>query len=236
MDPVYFIDSDAYDLQKGLLMTQPTLQIYETFASIQGESSYAGKPCFFIRLAGCQLNWCDTKKARSFESGTEMTIAQLLDLTKEAAIPLVEITGGEPLMQKNVVVLAQALLDAGFTVLMETNGAADCSILPDGVIRIIDMKTPSSGEDQAMLKSNFRNVRSCDEVKFVIEDRRDYDFSVQAVKEFDLENRAGHVLFSPAAGTMDSAELVKWILEDHLNVRINLQFHKIIWGAEAEGV
>ena len=117
-------------------MTQPTLQIYETFASIQGESSYAGKPCFFIRLAGCQLNcrWCDTKKARSFESGTEMTIAQLLDLTKEAAIPLVEITGGEPLMQKNVVVLAQALLDAGFTVLMETNGAADCSILPDGVI------------------------------------------------------------------------------------------------------
>ena len=87
MDPVYFIDSDAYDLQKGLLMTQPTLQIYETFASIQGESSYAGKPCFFIRLAGCQLNcrWCDTKKARSFESGTEMTLAQLLDLTKEAA-------------------------------------------------------------------------------------------------------------------------------------------------------
>lgn len=219
-------------------MNQTTLRIYETFASIQGESSYAGKPCFFIRLAGCQLNcrWCDTRKARSFDSGSEMTIAQLLDLAKDAAIPLVEITGGEPLMQKNVVVLAQALLDAGYTVLMETNGAADCSVLPDGVIRIIDMKTPSSGEDQAMLKSNFQNVRSCDEVKFVIEDRRDYDFSVQALREFDLENRAGHVLFSPAAGTMDSAELVKWILEDHLNVRINLQFHKIIWGAEAEGV
>lgn len=219
-------------------MEQTFLRIYETFSSIQGESSYAGKPCFFIRLAGCQLNcaWCDTKKARSFNAGSDMSIAQLLKLTQDAAIPLVEITGGEPLMQKNVIPLCQALLNVGFTVLMETNGAADTRVLPDGVIRIIDYKTPSSGEDHAMLDSNFRSVRNCDEVKFVISDRRDYECAVNVLRKFDLENRCAHVLFSPAAGTMDSAELVKWILEDHLNVRINLQFHKIIWGAETEGV
>ncbi|MBR2427856.1 MAG: 4Fe-4S cluster-binding domain-containing protein [Lentisphaeria bacterium] len=219
-------------------MDQTFLRIYETFSSIQGESSYAGKPCFFIRLAGCQLNckWCDTRKARSFDSGTEMTVSQLLALANQAAIPLVEITGGEPLMQKNVIPLCQALLDAGYTVLMETNGAADCSVLPDGVIRIIDYKTPSSGEDHAMLDTNFQTVRNCDEVKFVISNRQDYECAVKVLAKFDLEKRCANVLFSPAAGIMDSAELVKWILEDHLQVRINLQFHKIIWGAEAEGV
>lgn len=219
-------------------MNDPELFIYETFSSIQGESSYAGIPCFFIRLAGCPLNcaWCDTRKARDIRAGNPCKVSELIRLAQNAGIPLVEVTGGEPLAQKETPFLCSELLRNGFQVLIETNGAADVSVLPEGVIRILDMKTPSSGESQAMLEKNFRSVRPCDEVKFVIQDRADYDFAVEAVKRFALEDTCGHVLFSPAAGSMDPALLTEWILNDHLRVRINLQFHKIIWGPDREGV
>lgn len=214
------------------------LRVYETFAGIQGESTRAGMPCFFIRLSGCPLRcaWCDTLKARSFEAGEDRRVSSLVRETVESGIPLAEVTGGEPLAQKGTPELCRQLLDAGLQVLMETNGAEDCSVLPEGVIRIVDMKTPSSGESGKMLRKNFLTLRSCDEVKFVICDRRDYDFARQAITEYGLAAQTPHILFSPAFGTMDMPKLCEWILHDRLPVRINLQFHKIIWGADAEGV
>ena len=216
----------------------PILRVYETFVGIQGESTRAGLPCFFIRLSGCPLHcaWCDTLKARSFQGGEDRRVSSLVRETVESGIPLAEVTGGEPLAQKGTPELCRQLLSAGLRVLMETNGAEDCSILPEGVIRIVDMKTPSSGESGKMLDKNFRSLRSCDEVKFVICDRRDYDFAREAISAYGLAGQTPHLLFSPAFGIMDMPKLCEWILHDRLPVRINLQFHKIIWGADAEGV
>ena len=216
----------------------PILRVYETFAGIQGESTRAGLPCFFIRLSGCPLRcaWCDTLKARPFQAGKDRSVSSLVREALESGIPLAEVTGGEPLAQKAAPELCRQLLAAGLRVLMETNGAEDCSVLPDGVIRIVDMKTPSSGESGKMLAENFRTLRPCDEVKFVICDRRDYDFACEAISRFALADQTPNILFSPAFGTMDMPKLCEWILHDRLPVRINLQFHKIIWGADAEGV
>jgi len=216
----------------------PILRVYETFAGIQGESTRAGMPCFFIRLSGCPLRctWCDTLKARPFQAGKDRRVSSLVREALESGIPLVEVTGGEPLAQKASPELCQRLLASGFRVLMETNGAEDCTALPDGVIRIVDVKTPSSGESGKMLEKNFRTLRPCDEVKFVICDRRDYDFACEAIAKFGLAGQTPNILFSPAFGTMDMPKLCEWILHDRLPVRINLQFHKIIWGADAEGV
>lgn len=216
----------------------PILRVYETFAGIQGESTRAGMPCFFIRLSGCPLRctWCDTLKARPFEAGEDRSVSSLVREALESGIPLVEVTGGEPLAQKASPELCRRLLASGLRVLMETNGAEDCSVLPDGVIRIVDMKTPSSGESGKMLEKNFRTLRPCDEVKFVICDRGDYDFACEAITGFGLAAQTPNILFSPAFGTMDMPKLCEWILHDRLPVRINLQFHKIIWGADAEGV
>lgn len=216
----------------------PILRVYETFAGIQGESTRAGMPCFFIRLSGCPLRcaWCDTLKARPFEAGEDRSVSSLVREALESGIPLVEVTGGEPLAQKSSPELCRRLLASGLRVLMETNGAEDCSVLPEGVIRIVDMKTPSSGESGKMLEKNFRTLRPCDEVKFVICDRRDYDFACEAITGFGLAAQTPNILFSPAFGTMDMPKLCEWILHDRLPVRINLQFHKIIWGADAEGV
>ena len=214
------------------------LRVYETFAGIQGESTRAGLPCFFIRLSGCPLRcaWCDTLKARPFQAGKDRSVSSLVREALDSGIPLAEVTGGEPLAQKETPELCRQLLSAGLQVLMETNGAEDCSVLPEGVIRIVDMKTPSSGESGKMFPGNFRTLRSCDEVKFVICDRRDYDFARAAITGYDLARQTPNILFSPAFGTMDMPKLCEWILHDRLPVRINLQFHKIIWGADAEGV
>ncbi len=219
-------------------MKDTTLQIYETFSSIQGESSHAGKRCFFIRLAGCPLRcaWCDTKKARSFDSGKPYTVPELVKLAGDSGIPLVEVTGGEPLAQKGTPELCQALLEAGLGVLVETSGSEDISALPEGVIRILDYKTPSSGEEMSMLTKNFTALRPCDEVKFVIADRRDYECAKSVLQKFRLAEQISNILFSPAFGLADGQKLVEWILADQLPVRINLQFHKIIWGPEREGV
>ena len=217
---------------------EPVFRVYETFAGIQGESTYAGLPCFFIRLAGCPLRcaWCDTVRAQSFRAGRDRTLSSLLEETVQSGLPLDEITGGEPLADKNTPVLCEALLNAGREVLIETNGAEDCSVLPSGVVRIIDMKTPSSGESGKMLASNFQTLRPCDQVKFVLCDRKDYEFSCDRIRAYRLDRQTRHLLFSPAFGRMDMPELCRWILRDRLPVRINLQFHKIIWGADAEGV
>ena len=214
-----------------------SLKIYETFSSIQGESTHAGRPCFFIRLAGCNLrcSYCDTSKAWTADSGRDITIAELVDKVKESGLKLVEITGGEPMLQTATPELCQTLLENGFEVLMETNGSQPLYTLPEEVKRIIDWKTPSSGETEKMLAENFRNLRSGDEVKFVIADDRDFSNALEVMERFSLPENAV-VLFAPVFGAMPPDELVKKILEHNVPARLNLQLHKFIWGADAEGV
>lgn len=207
------------------------LKVFECFKSIQGESTYAGRLCFFIRLAGCNLrcSYCDTKKALSFDSHTEqLTAEELTTRAISSGINLVEITGGEPLMQlENVCVLCERLIAAGgMTVLIETNGSIDASSLPPEVIRIFDWKTPSSGESNKMNLDNYRFLRKCDQVKFVIANRTDYDFMLRKVKEFSLFRKTENILASPVSGSMDGAELISWMLEDNFPGRLNVQLHK----------
>ena len=218
-------------------MQEPELLIYETFAGIQGESTHAGRLCFFIRLTGCNLrcSYCDTKKAQPVGSGTKRTIDFLVKEAEESGLRLVEITGGEPMLQTPTPELCRRLLNAGFEVLMETNGSVDLSTLPAEVKRIIDWKTPSSGESDRMLESNYRNLRKHDEVKFVIADRNDYEASVRTMRKFDMASRAT-VLFAPVFGSIRPETLVEWMRRDHLPARLNLQLHKLIWGPDAEGV
>ena len=178
-------------------------RVYEMFSSIQGESTFAGVPCFFIRFAGCNLNcrYCDTLKARPFDAGQDMTLEQLVSAADDSGLDLVELTGGEPLMQKNLPALAAGLIRLGKTVLIETNGSRDCSVLPQEVHRIIDYKTPCSGEEAAMLEQNFRSLRHHDQVKFVIADDTDYDCAVRCLERFNLTAQTSHILFSPAWGS-----------------------------------
>ena len=198
------------------------LKIHEMFTSIQGESTYAGLPCFFIRLAGCNLrcSYCDTLKAQTCDMAKEFTV------------------DGEPMMQADAVcMLAERLLSLKrFRILMETNGSRDLSYLPDEVVRIVDYKTPSSGEAEKMFLPNFENLRPFDEVKFVLSDRDDYLFALEKIREFDLERQTNNILFSPAFGVIDIPALVAWMLEDKVKARLNLQFHKYIWGPAREGV
>ena len=216
------------------------LNIYETFTSIQGESTYAGLPCYFIRLAGCNLrcSYCDTRKAQTPAHARLCSIEELVAGAIEHAPELIEITGGEPMEQKGgVCMLAERLLSLKrFRILMETNGSKDLSYLPYEVIRIVDYKTPSSGEEQKMFLPNFRSLRPFDEVKFVISDRADYCFAVEKIKEFEMERQTRNLLLSPAYGTIDIPELVDWMLHDQLKARLNLQLHKYIWGPAREGV
>lgn len=212
--------------------------VYETFSSLQGESTFAGLPCFFIRFASCNLRcrYCDTKKAWTADAGRLMTCAELLALALESGLKLVELTGGEPLFRAGVPELARELIGSGKTVLVETNGSVDVSVLPREVHRIIDWKTPSSGEQDHMFEPNFRHLQPHDEVKFVISDEADYRYAAAKIAEFRMAEQTENLLFSPAWGKMELKELAGWILRDRLPVRCNLQLHKIIWGAETEGV
>ena len=214
-----------------------TLKIYETFSSIQGESTHAGRPCFFIRLAGCNLrcSYCDTAKAWTADSGKEYSIDELVSLAKKSGLNLVEITGGEPMLQQATPELCKQLLDKGFEVLMETNGSQPLSNLPRGVKRIIDWKTPSSGETDKMLDENFQNLRQGDEVKFVIANDEDFENALSVIEKFSLAEKIT-ILFAPVFGSMPPDKLVAKILEHNVPARLNLQLHKFIWGAEAEGV
>ena len=215
------------------------LDIYETFSSIQGESTRAGIPCFFIRLAQCNLrcSYCDTKRAQTLRNSRETATEELLCLAEQSGLELVEITGGEPMLQAEAVCeLAKGLIRNGHTVLIETNGSRDLAALPPEVIRIVDWKTPSSGESEKMFLPNFRSLRPVDEVKFVLSDERDYRFALEKIAQYRLAEQTPHVLFSPVYGALSGADLVQWMLRDHVRARLNLQIHKYIWDPDREGV
>lgn len=215
------------------------LKIYETFSSIQGESTRAGIPCFFIRLAQCNLrcSYCDTKRAQTLRNSRDMRIEDLLKLAADSRLNLVEITGGEPMLQsEGTCRLADGLIRHGHTVMIETNGSCDLRNLPESVIRIVDWKTPSSGEDGKMFLPNFSSLRSCDEVKFVLSDENDYRFAMEKITQYRLAEQTPNLLFSPVYGALAGADLVQWMLRDHAPARLNLQIHKYIWDPNREGV
>lgn len=212
------------------------LTINEIFYSIQGESTYSGRPCVFVRLTACDLRcaWCDTPY--SFTEGRKMAVDEVLAQVDRHACDLVEVTGGEPLLQPDVYPLMQALLDRGKTVLLETGGHLPVDRVPDGVIRIVDVKCPGSGEADRNHWPNLDLVGLRDEVKFVIGNRADYEFARRVVRERGLAARVGAILFSPVHGVQSLLPLARWVLEDDLPVRLQVQLHKYIWGPEVRGV
>jgi len=215
---------------------EKTLTVSEIYQSIQGESTWAGVRCVFVRLTFCDLrcNYCDTEYA--FYGGKKQTINKIVDFVRGFDCPLVEITGGEPLLQKNVLPLMSMLSDAGHTVLLETSGAHDISKVDPRVHRIMDLKTPGSGEVEKNLWSNIDHLTKRDEVKFVMGSRKDYKWSCDKVQNFDLTKRCHAVLFSPIFGRIDPRRIVEWILADKLDVRFQLQMHKFIWSPTQRGV
>ncbi len=212
------------------------LTIFEIYASIQGESTYAGRPCTFVRLAACDLRctWCDTPYA--FTGGRKMAVDEVLSEVARLGVPLVEITGGEPLLQTDVVPLMEQLLDQGHTVLLETGGHRSIERVPRDVVKIVDVKCPASGEAARQDWQNLDRLAPHDEVKFVIQDRADYEYARDVTGRYDLARRAAAVLFSPVHGVLDPKDLCAWVLEDHLPVRVQLQLHKYIWDPAARGV
>ena len=212
------------------------LTINEIYFSVQGESTWAGLPCVFVRLTFCDLRctYCDTEYA--FYEGKKQSLGEIVDAVALHDCPLVEITGGEPLLQKNVLPLMTLLADAGRTVLLETSGAHDITAVDPRVHRIMDLNTPGSGEGARNLLSNIVQLTERDEVKFVIGSREDYEWSRAQVREHRLAERCRAVLFSPIFGRIDPREIVEWILADHLPVRFQLQMHKFIWTPSQRGV
>lgn len=222
-------------------MTEPFLRITEIFHSIQGESTWAGVPCTFVRLTGCPLRctWCDT--AYAFHGGTPMSFDEIIEAVKAYPATVVEITGGEPLVHAGSHDLAIRLLDEGYTVLVETSGAFDISGLDPRVHRIMDLKCPGSGEEARNLWSNLDHLGALDEIKFVVKDRVDYEWARGAIRSNGLDGRVRDgtlraLLMSPVWGEIDLQEMTGWILEDGLPVRFQLQLHKLVWGAETTGV
>jgi 7-carboxy-7-deazaguanine synthase len=215
---------------------EKTLTINEIYHSIQGESTWAGEPCVFVRLTFCDLRctYCDTEYA--FYEGKKQTLDEIATAAAAFQCPLVEITGGEPLLQKNVLPLMTMLADARHTVLLETSGAHDISKVDPRVHRIMDLKTPGSGETARNLFSNVEYLTQRDEVKFVIGSREDYEWSREKVERHMLTQRCRAVLFSPIFGRIDPREIVEWILADRLPVRFQLQMHKFIWTPTQRGV
>ena len=211
------------------------MKINEIFFSIQGESSFSGQPCIFIRTTYCNLRctYCDTKYA--YYEGEEYTIDAIIEKIKHYPCKLVELTGGEPLLQKEINVLAEKLLNAGYTVLCETSGSLDVDLISNRVHRIFDIKTPDSGESEKMHWASVPKLTERDEVKFVICSKSDYDWSKQVIEKYNLTEKHT-VLMSSEHETMDNQDLVAWILEDGLNVRFQVQLHKYIWSADTIGV
>jgi 7-carboxy-7-deazaguanine synthase len=215
-----------------------TVRMNEIYCSVQGESTWAGLPCVFVRLARCNLRcrWCDTKY--SFHGGQNQSIDTILNEVRSFGVPLVEITGGEPLAQKSCIPLSQGLVDAGFTVLIETSGSLPIAPLPDEVVRIMDLKCPDSDMSEYNHWPNIDNLRpDRDEVKFVLASRRDYEWSRDIVRRYNLTERCKAVLFSPVFDEVNPKDIVDWMLEDNLkDVRFQLQMHKFIWPPEKRGV
>ncbi|HET6144111.1 MAG TPA: radical SAM protein [Candidatus Acidoferrales bacterium] len=233
--------------------------ISEIFRSVQGEGTRTGLPCIFVRLTGCNLRctWCDT--AYAFHGGKKMEVDEVLDRVHELSsfpvhnengtarrlpkLPLVELTGGEPLLQPDAIPLSQKLLDTGYQVMIETSGERQVSVLPREVIKIIDIKCPDSGEPDTFLMENLDALDGKDEIKFVISSRRDYEFARDFTMQHDLASRVHQVIFSPVHADptgawqgMNAHELVDWILQDELPVRLGLQIHKFIWHPATRGV
>jgi len=212
------------------------LTINEIFYSVQGESSYAGRPCVFVRLTACDLrcSWCDTPYA--FHEGAKRSLEQILEEVKAFACPLVEVTGGEPLLQEDVYPLMERLLEDGRTVLLETGGHRSTARVPERVVTILDVKCPGSGESGKNDWSNLDRLRPHDEVKFVVKDRADYEYARDVIARHDLATRAAAVHVSPVHGVMNARTLSEWVLADKLPVRVQLQLHKYIWDPATRGV
>lgn len=215
---------------------EAVLTINEIFHSIQGESTHTGRPCVFVRLTACDLrcSWCDTPYA--FTEGQKMSIDDVLERVEGYGCDLVEITGGEPLLQSDVYPLMEQLLASGKTVMVETGGHRSISDVPSDVIRIVDVKCPGSGESAKNHWNNLDLLAPHDEVKFVIRDRADYEYAKDVVGRYSLLDRTAAVLFSPVHGVLAAKDLAAWILEDRLPVRLQLQAHKYIWDAHTRGV
>jgi 7-carboxy-7-deazaguanine synthase len=211
------------------------LEVTEIYKSIQGESSHTGLPCVFVRLTGCNLRcvWCDT--AHAFRGGRKMSVQDVVGKVQSFGIGLVEVTGGEPLQQKEVFTLMDALLEENFRVMLETSGSLSVANVPSPVIKIIDLKCPGSGEVDKNHWGNLNHLSPVDEIKFVIADRADYEWSRSVLKKHELHKKS-HVLFSPVSDKLNLKDLTEWILEDNLPVRLQTQLHKQIWSKETTGV
>ncbi|MEQ1757765.1 MAG: radical SAM protein [Vicinamibacterales bacterium] len=212
------------------------LTINEIFHSVQGESSYAGQRCVFVRLTACDLrcSWCDTSYA--FHEGGKRTLDDVIAEVERFDCPLVEITGGEPLLQDEVYPLMERLLERGKTVLLETGGHRNTARVPASVVTILDVKCPGSGEAQRHDWSNFERLRPTDEVKFVVRDRADYDYARDVIARHGLAERVSAIHLSPVHGELDPRVLSEWVLADRLPVRVQLQIHKVIWDPQTRGV
>ena len=210
--------------------------INEIFYSVQGESTYAGRPCVFVRLTACDLrcSWCDTPYA--FHEGRKHSLDDVIAEVERYDCDLVEVTGGEPLLQPEVYPLMQALLGRGKIVLLETGGHRSTENVPERVVTILDVKCPGSGEAERMHWPNLERLRPHDEVKFVVRDRADYEYARDVVIRHRLPGRVAAIHFSPVHGVLDARTLSDWVLADHLPVRVQLQLHKYIWSPETRGV
>lgn len=229
------LDNNTVAHQPSSPARTATVLVSELYSSIQGESTYAGRPCAFVRLTGCPLRcaWCDSEFA--FHGGQRMALEDVLASVKEMGLPLVEVTGGEPLVQPGALALLRELCDAGYEVLLETSGALDISPVDPRVIKIMDLKCPGSGEVDANLWSNLEHLGPRDELKFVIAERADYDWARQIIQHYALaDTRPIH--FSPVFGSLEPVLLAEWIMADRLRVRLQIQLHKVLWPGEARGV
>lgn len=206
-----------------------TLKVYETFTALQGESTYSGLPCFFIRLAGCNLrcSYCDTSGA--WDGGDDRDIDSLVESARVSGCGLIEVTGGEPLIQDGIVDLLNRLCAIdGRRILVETNGSRDISVIPRGIIAVMDVKCPSSGQSEWFDEANITRLRALDEVKFVLSGRADYEWAHEFIGGHDLTRRCNAVLLSAVHGELSYDKLAEWILEGGLDVRLQVQLHKLI--------
>lgn len=207
--------------------------VNEIFFSIQGESTYAGLPCVLVRLAGCNIRctWCDTPYSLTPEDGSEYSIPKILEEVKACGCNLVELTGGEPLASEGAKELLKSLVSGGYTVLLETNGTILMNDIPSEVVKIVDVKCPSSGCVGSFVMDNLKFIDDNDEIKFVIGSKEDYLYAKNFL-EVNLQNKNSPVIFSPLSDVLSPKDLSEWILKDKLSVRVGLQIHKIIWGSE----
>jgi 7-carboxy-7-deazaguanine synthase len=210
--------------------------VTEIFKSIQGESTYAGLPCLFVRLTGCNLrcHWCDT--AYAFHGGQKMSVAEVLARLRRLGGKLVELTGGEPLLQQEIYPLTDHLLAEGYRVLVETSGERNIAPLPRPVVKVVDVKCPGSGEEGKFCFDNLPLLERKDQLKFVIMDEDDYRYARDFLVRYDLHRHVDEVIFSPVFARLAPRRLAEWILQDDLNVRMGLQLHKFIWEPDARGV